>query len=112
MAQKLIITRAKANKYRNRKTVVDGLTFDSAREAQRYFELKILQRNGLISDLRRQVKYSLEVNGKKVCDYIADFVYVRDGAEIVEDSKGFRTEVYILKRKLMAAVWNIKILET
>lgn len=90
------------------------MLFDSGREAERYFELRILERAGKISDLRRQVPYLLipAQKGERKCEYIADFVYRENGEEIVEDCKGYRTEVYRLKRKLMLYVHGIKIRET
>jgi hypothetical protein len=88
----------------------DG-TFDSKREYARWCDLKNLQRAGEISDLRRQVRYPLIVNGVKVCTYVADFVYVQGGATCVEDSKGVRTQAYVVKRKLMLALHSIDIKE-
>lgn len=99
-------------KYRNVKTKVDGITFDSKRESVRYCELKLLAKTRKITDLRLQVPYVIRVNGEKICKYIADFVYNEDGNEIVEDVKGVRTREYILKRKLMKAVYGIEIRET
>ena len=106
------------NKYGNRKTVVDGITFDSRKEAKRYQELKLLEKAGDIKDLRRQVKYELipsqKINGKVVerkVEYVADFVYLQNGDIVVEDTKGIRTKDYIIKRKLMLYVWGIKIVE-
>ena len=102
-----------ASKFFNVKTVVDGLTFHSKKEAARWMELKAQASSGLVSGLRRQVKYPLEVNGLLVCRYYADFVYtLPDGTEVVEDSKGKRTDVYRLKRNLMLACHGITILET
>ncbi len=89
------------SKYNARKTTVDGITFDSAFKAERYSELVLLQRAGHITDLRLQVPFDLAINGVKVCKYIADFVYVEYGKEIVEDVKGMATDVYRIKRKLM-----------
>ena len=100
------------SKYGNRKTEFDGILFDSQKEARRWAELKLLERAGEICELQRQVKYVViptqrdEVTGKlleKEASYIADFVY-RDRKTyklVVEDTKGFRTEAYKLKRKLM-----------
>ncbi len=99
-------------KYRNIKTTVDGITFDSKRESIRYCELKLLAKAKKIQNLRLQVPYVIRVNGEKICKYIADFVYVEDGQEIVEDVKGMRTREYVLKRKLMKAVFGIDIRET
>lgn len=110
------------SKYGNRKTVVDGIAFDSAREARRYEELRILERCGCITDLRRQVEYELipnqyEVNGKKKrlierrVKYVADFVYEENGETVVEDVKGVRTKEYVLKRKWMLYRFGIRIRE-
>ena len=105
-------------KYRNRKTVVDGIEFDSKKEADRWIILRILETTGEISDLRRQVKFLLNKgerwsNGKKHRDiyYIADFVYVDGGKTIVEDVKGFKTPVYLLKKELMKSIHGIEISE-
>jgi hypothetical protein len=99
-------------KYKNRKTEIDGLTFDSRKEALRYTVLRDEAKAGVIHGLELQVKFPIAVNGKTVCTYIADFCYNRDGEPIVEDVKGIRTAVYLLKRKLMKAVHGITILET
>lgn len=97
------------NKYGAKKT--NG--YASKREAERAFELKMLERDGKISDLQEQVRFNLipKQEGEKPCDYIADFTYRRDGALFVEDVKGVRTEVYRLKRKLMLYVHGIRITE-
>lgn len=101
------------SKYGNRKVVVDGVTFASAREARRYDQLKLLQRAGVIRDLELQKRFPLRVNGNLVCTYICDFAYhdnVR-GLGIVEDAKGFRTREYINKAKLFEAIHGFKIVE-
>ena len=116
-------------KYGNKEVTVDNIRFDSKREAQRYCELKLLEQAGEISGLRMQVKFVLIPqqrepdtrgprggihNGKvieKECAYIADFVYQKDGETVVEDTKGFRTKDYIIKRKLMLYVHGIRIRE-
>lgn len=100
---------AKPSKYRNVKTVVDGETFDSRKEADRWAQLKILERAGIIHNLRRQVSYRLEIAGQLICTYRADFVYNEAGCEIIEDSKGMKTKDFIIKEKLMLALHNIKI---
>ena len=107
------------NKYHSKKITIDGETFDSRREAKRWEELKLLERAGEIQDLRRQVKFELipsqKVNGKvaeRACTYVADFVYTENGETVVEDSKGFRTDTYKIKRKLMLYVHNVQIRET
>lgn len=122
------------SKYGNRKTVVDGITFDSKKEANRFRELQLLERAGKITALQRQVKYVLiptqrefsnEIYKKgahqghfkpgkvleKECSYIADFAYIQDGAYVVEDTKGVRTEAYKIKRKLMLERYGIQIKE-
>ena len=107
-------------KYRNKKTIVDGITFDSKLEARRYTELKLLERAGEISDLRLQVKYTLLPSQKlenRVVErpviYIADFEYVdkRTGEKVVEDTKGMKTTDYVLKRKMMLYFYGIRIKE-
>lgn len=104
---------AKPSKYRNVKTTVDGVTYDSKKEAKRAGELALLQRAGEISDLQRQVRYLLDVNGVPICHYRADFTYRERGAGfVVEDVKGVRTPEFILKSKLMLAVHGITIRET
>ena len=107
------------SKYHSRKVTIDGMTFDSVREAKRYQELHILHRAGEISDLRCQVKYTLipkqpKPSGgyERPLTYTADFVYKgRDGREIVEDTKGVRTPQYIDRRKLMLWRYGIEIRE-
>ncbi len=111
---------AAPSKYRNKRTEVDGIAFASKREASRYEVLRLAEKAGLIKGLQTQVRFRMEVNGVKICDYVADFVYMdkfsRPGADpwkrIVEDSKGYRTPVYLLKKKLMAAIHGIEIRET
>lgn len=104
--------KARKGKYNNIKTEVDGLLFDSKKEAARYIELKHLVRAGQISDLQRQVKFKLEVNGEKICNYLADFTYTNHrGENVTEDVKGILTDVYRLKKKLMKAIHGIEIKE-
>lgn len=97
---------------------MDGITFDSKREADRYLVLNGMEEDGLIEDLRRQVRYELvpafDVDGRhyRPVYYVADFVYVEDGKEIVEDVKGMRTDVYRLKSKLFARRYGMNIKET
>lgn len=99
-------------KYGNRKTIVDGIKFDSAKEAKRWGVLKLMERAGEISNLQRQVKFELNEGGTHSVKYIADFVYWKKGQTIVEDCKGFRTAIYKKKKKLMLKVHHIEILET
>jgi hypothetical protein len=105
-------------KYGNRAVTLNGEKFDSHKEARRYGELVLLERAGQISNLERQVRFELIPSqyrdGKcveRAAHYIADFVYMEDGKKVVEDTKGFRTKDYILKRKLMLMVHNIRIKE-
>lgn len=124
----------KPTKYHSRKITVDSETFDSKKEYRRFCELSLLERAGEITNLQRQVKfvlipaqyeeyerYSTKTgkrlkNGRRVvereCSYIADFVYKNYAGEtVVEDTKGFRTTDYIIKRKLMLWVHGIRIRE-
>lgn len=124
----------RTNKYKNTKTIVDGIEFDSRKEAARYKELKLLEAAGEISNLEMQVKFVLiptqrepdfvGVRGgikkgkviEKECSYLADFVYIRDGEVIVEDVKGYKNgsayNIFKIKRKLMLYLYGIKIVET
>jgi hypothetical protein len=106
------------SKYGSRKVKIGSIVFDSQREANRYRELALLQKAGQITDLQRQVKYELipsqRINGKvaeRACTYVADFVYKQNGKTVVEDTKGFKTKDYIIKRKLMLWVHGIRIVE-
>lgn len=125
-------------KYNNRKIIVDGITFDSKKEAGRYKELKTLERAGVIQKLQRQVKYvlipaqyertsSVYVKGnnkgkpkkgrliERECAYYADFVYLQNGNTIVEDVKGYRNgqayNLFVIKRKLMLYVHGVEVKE-
>jgi len=110
---------SKPSKYHSSKTYVDGIKFDSKREAERYGELKLLEKSGAITDLKLQVRF--ELYPKHVCEgaivpashYIADFVYTdtRTGKQIVEDAKGKRTDVYKRKKKQMRQRYGIEIQE-
>lgn len=101
----------KPSKYRNVKTMVDGIEFDSKKEAARYQELKIMEKAGIISELKLQVVHDLSVNAVHVCKYIADFTYIRDNRRVTEDVKGMKTIIYKMKKKLMKAIYNIEIQE-
>ena len=105
-------------KYHNRKITRDGESFDSVKEYHRWCELKLLERAGVITDLKRQVKFELipsqKIDGKVVerpVTYVADFVYEQNGKVVVEDTKGFKTKDYIIKRKLMMYIHGIQIEE-
>ena len=100
------------NKYGNIKTEIDGIIFHSKGEANRYLELKRLMRGNVISSLQLQPKFTIAINGYKICDYIADFSYIENGESIVEDFKGHRTDVYKLKKKLVKALYGVDIRET
>lgn len=102
------------NKFNNIKTVVDGIKFDSKAEAARWVELKLLEKAGAIKDLERQVECPLEVNGELVCNYLADFEYyektpIGKWKLVVEDLKGYQTDVFKLKAKLFRAVYGFGI---
>lgn len=119
------------NKYGNKKVTIDGISFDSKKEARYYLLLRQMEKDGEISNLRLQVQYELipavyrdEIRVLKTktktirkcvqraVHYIADFVYTnKDGIDIVVDTKGFRTKEYILKKKMMLAFNGIEILE-
>lgn len=118
-------------KYKNKKILVNGIQFDSRKEARRYIALLDLQQRGHITDLQTQVKFVLipsqrepdkvgvrggKIKGKLIereCCYIADFRYFdkRTGETVVEDTKGFKTKDYTIKRKLMLHVHGIRIKE-
>ena len=99
-------------KYGAVKTVIDGIKFDSKKEAKRYQDLRLLERSGEIESLELQPRYDLIVNGVNIGFYKADFRYWRGCKQIIEDVKGMRTATYQLKKKLIAAIYGIEILET
>ncbi len=120
------------SKYGNARPTYKGIKFDSGLEMCRYVFLCEKEKKGVISDLRRQVKFNVlpaqyerpqyitDGKGKKLpkpkvkeraVTYVADFVYKHKGIEVVEDTKGQRTDVYILKRKLMLYFHDISIYE-
>lgn len=101
----------KPSKYNAKKVRIDGILFDSKLEGNRYLELKQLLSLGVISDLETHKKYPLIVNGLEVTTYEADFVYKKNGTEVVEDTKGFLTKEYKIKKKLMKAIYNKDIIE-
>lgn len=109
---------ARVSKYRSKKTTIDGIEFDSAKEAKRYAKLRALEDAGKIQGLRLQVPFELvpsfECDGVKYrgMKYVADFVYYRNGKQVVEDCKGFKTAEYKLKKKLMAYINHINIEES
>lgn len=99
------------SKYRAKKTTVDGIRFDSKKEAARYCELKRLEQVGEIERLELQPKFELlpsfVYNGTKIRGivYRADFSFYRDGVRIIEDVKGFKTKEYLIKKKYL--LYNI-----
>lgn len=124
------------SKYHSKKQIIDGIEFDSKKEANRYCELKLLQRSGKISELQIQVPFILipaqyeevtvytektkkKKQEKKLVErklkYIADFVYKKDGKIVVEDAKGYRDggayALFVVKRKLMLFIHGIKVIE-
>jgi hypothetical protein len=115
----------KSNKYHANKVEIDGMVFDSQKEACRYAELKILQDSGIISGLRTQVEYELlpvqkDENGKVIehaAKYVADFVYcdALTGCWVVEDVKGYKKgaayNIFVLKRKIMLHKFGIRVKE-
>jgi hypothetical protein len=103
------------SKYFAKKTEYDGIVFDSKLEAARYKILKGYQEAGEITDLEVQVDFpcviTVEGEDKKICSYVADFRYKRDGEVVVEDTKGIITQVFTLKKKLVEALYpGLKIL--
>jgi len=102
----------KQPRLKDRRVEQDGIVFHSKKEAERFRELLLLQRAGQIEKLERQVSFAIVVDHTLICQYIADAVYIRGGKRVVEDSKGFRTEMYRIKKRLMKAVLGIEILET
>jgi len=103
-------------KYHNRKVTVDGMTFDSLKEASRWEELKLLVRAGEIKDLKRQVPIEIvpKTDKFRAVRYVADFTYTltRNGETVWEDVKGMKTDLYKLKKKLIYWIYGIEIKET
>ena len=113
---------ANRNKYGAKKTEIDGIRFDSRHEAERYIELRYMERAHLISDLQLQRPFVLigaqrDKAGKVIeqpVKYVADFVYKdADGQTVVEDTKSpaTRTPAYVIKRKLMLSIYGLRIKE-
>jgi hypothetical protein len=114
--------KVKKSKYHNKKVLYDNIKFDSEKERDRYIQLKLMEKAGEIKDLKLQVKFELqpsfEINGKtiKSIDYIADFEYYTNDEfalynHIVEDTKGFKTKEYMIKRKMFAYKYKFEISE-
>lgn len=104
---------AKKSKYGNSETEVDGIKFDSKKEAKRYRELLLMQKAGEIGLIRRQVEYELNPGGTHSLKYLADFEYyiLATGEKVTEDVKGYRTREYKKKKRLMKKVHGIVIKE-
>lgn len=105
------------NKFANKKTVVDGMVFDSKKEAERWRQLALMEAAGEINDLQTQVRFPFVVNGQRVCSYVADFMYydTRTLKRVVEDVKSPPTRknpTYRLKFKLFRALYGFEITET
>ena len=104
----------KYNKYNAKKTQFMGFKFDSKWEAERYGQLVSMERAGVIEDLERQVSFNIMINDEKICRYIADYTYIKINEDvsrekIVEDAKGVQTTDFVIKKKLMKAIYNINI---
>lgn len=102
------------SKYRNRVSYYKGMKFASQRELKRYKELELYERAGIISKLQFQVPFVLIKKSEfgRTIKYIADFTYYNDdGRYVVEDAKGFRTDTYKIKKRLMAEIYKIEIKE-
>ncbi len=112
---KKVSEETKRSKYNNKKVVHGSLTFDSQKEFRRWLVLKDMEAKGEISDLQRQITYLITHGEVKICKYIADFEYVKDGGRIIEDVKGYRKgagyAVFRLKAKLIRAFYAIDIIE-
>lgn len=102
-------------KYRNKRTEVNGISFHSKKESERYVELKWRMQAGEIHSLRLQPRYPIVVNAVRICDYVADFQYIeaKSGEMVIEDVKSVATttQLYKVKRKLVEALYGIKIVE-
>ena len=117
-------------KYRNKEIVVDGIKFQSIKEGRRFQSLRLMEKAGMIEDLRRQVTFTLippqdirdrktgkHLRTERAIKYVADFVYTdnRDGKTIVEDVKGYRGgqayAIFSIKRKLMLYLFGIEVIE-
>lgn len=102
------------SKYRNEIAESSGIKFHSKKEARRYEELALIEKSGDIANLELQVKMPININGRHICNYFADFVYsdLKANKVIVEDCKGMKTPLYKLKKKLVEALYGVTILET
>lgn len=102
----------KRMKYRNVKVEIDGIKFDSKKEAAYYGKLKLLKKSGEIVDFTLQPRYDLAMNGVKLGFYKADFLVTwKSGNVQLVDVKGMKTPIYNLKKKLIKAIYGIVIHE-
>jgi protein associated with RNAse G/E len=106
------MAKKRIGKFNNHYTTVDGITFHSKKESDRYIILKMLNKHGKIQNLELQKPFVLSIGKIKICSYVADFVYIENGKTIIEDVKGFRTDIYRLKKKLMKVILGLDIKET
>lgn len=97
------------NKYRAKPTVLDGIRFDSKREAATYANLKIIERAGKISDLVVHLRYDLYVGKEKIGAYESDFTFIEDGKRKIVDVKGMDTPLSKWKRKHLAAQYGVEV---
>lgn len=93
------------HKYNAKPITIDGVWYASTAECKRYHELMLLERAGKISALKRQATIPLIVEGKKICSYIADAIYIEDSKIVVEDVKGMETQTFKLKWALAKALF-------
>ena len=108
----LAMRKKKNAKFKNKTCKAQGKKFDSMLERDRFFFLQEQQKRGFIKNLRCQVRFSLDVNGEHICDYVSDFIYDTDRICVVEDVKSSATEklsTFVLKKKLMKACHGIEI---
>jgi len=111
--------RYQKSKYHNKKIEINGITFDSKKEGNRYLELKLQEKLGLITELVLQPEFELQKAFKhntglcRAIKYIADFSYWKDGVKVIEDTKGMKTDVYKLKKKMFLFKYpKLKLIET
>lgn len=97
--------RPSRSKYRAVKTILGGVRFDSKKEARRWGELQLMEKAGRISLLQRQVNIPLHVGGIKVATYRADFTYRENDQLVVEDAKGYQTDIFKLKWKIVKILY-------
>lgn len=106
--------KASRNKFGAKPTEVDGIAFASMAEARRYKELRLLERNGEITQLVAHPSWKFEVNGVKIGRFTPDFSYLdATGLVHVEDVKGSRrlSEAYGLRKKLLLALYGLRVVE-